>query len=309
LTKQNTQAETNEQGIDLRLYLEMLKKRRAMIVMITLLAVLVSGSYSFFVLKPVYEAKTVLMVTQVTDRMQTTTQSSTQNNVINSVSRIPVMTMNTYVGQLESEDLMKRVIERMNLAEQGYTPQMLSSQVDISATEISYLINVTVSNRDPGMAIDIANTMSKEFNESITDRNKEVMDKSVVFLQEQLAEVNKELSKATTQAERDRLQRIITQLSEGMTQTQIARSFDLGSNNVVVVSPAMSAVKVRPNEAMNIAVFFLLGLVASAALAIVLEFMDNTIKTPEDIARHLDLPVVGVIPVAVSRNRSYNEKT
>jgi capsular polysaccharide biosynthesis protein len=309
LTKQDTQAEKNEQGIDLRLYLEMLKKRRAMIVMITLLVVLVSGIYSFFVLKPVYEAKTVLMVTQVTDRMQTTTQSSTQNNVINSVSRIPVMTMNTYVGQLESEDLMKRVIERMNLAEQGYTPQMLSSQVDISATEISYLINVKVSNRDPGMAIDIANTMSKEFNESIIDRNKEVMDKSVVFLQEQLAEVNKELSKATTQAERDRLQRIITQLSEGMTQTQIARSFDLGSNNVVVVSPAMSAVKVRPNEAMNIAVAFLLGLVAASALVIVLEFMDNTIKTPEDIARHIDLPLMGVIPVAISRSKSYSEKT
>jgi capsular polysaccharide biosynthesis protein len=309
LTKQDTQAEKNEQGIDLRLYLEMLKKRRAMIVMITLLVVLVSGIYSFFVLKPVYEAKTVLMVTQVTDRMQTSTQSSTQNNVINSVSRIPVMTMNTYVGQLESEDLMKRVIERMNLAEQGYTPQMLSSQVDISATEISYLINVKVSNRDPGMAIDIANTMSKEFNESIIDRNKEVMDKSVVFLQEQLAEVNKELSKATTQAERDRLQRIITQLSEGMTQTQIARSFDLGSNNVVVVSPAMSAVKVRPNEAMNIAVAFLLGLVAASALVIVLEFMDNTIKTPEDIARHIDLPLMGVIPVAISRSKSYSEKT
>jgi len=302
-------AETNEQGIDLRLYLEMLKNRRAMIVLITLLAVLVTGIVNFFFIEPVYKAKTVLMVTQVTDKMQTTTQSSTQNNVINSVSRIPVMTMNTYVGQLNSDDLMKRVIESMNLADYGYTPQRLSRQVNISAADDSYLINVTVSNSDPVLAIDIANTMSKEFNESITERNKEVMDKSVLFLREQIGEVSKELNKATTQAERDRLQRIITQLSEGMTQTQIARSFDLGSNNVVVVSPAMSAVKVKPNEAMNIAVVFLLGLVASAALAFVLEFMDNTIKTPEDIARHLDLPVMGVIPVAVSRNRSYNEKT
>ena len=305
MTNQNFQDETNEQGIDLRLLLEMLKNRRAMIAMITLLAVLVSGIYSLFVLKPVYEAKTVLMVTQVTDRMQTSTQSSAQNNVANSISRIPVMTMNTYVGQLKSDDLMKRVIESMNLADYGFTPRSLASQVKVIAAEDSYLINVTVSNSDPGLAVDIANTLSQEFNESITERNKEVMDKSVVFLQEQLTEVRKEMDRAATQSEKDRLQRIITQLSEGITQTQIARSFDLGSNNLVVVSPAMGAVQVSPNKRMNIAVAFLLGLIASAALAFVLEFLDNTIKTPEDVARNLDLPVMGVIPAANSKSGGY----
>ena len=304
MNNQNTQAETSEQGIDLHLLLEMLKNRRSMIVTITLLAVLVSGIYSFFVLKPVYEAKTVLMVTQVTDRMQTSTQSTAQSNVANSISRIPVMTMNTYVGQLKSDDLMKRVIESMNLADYGYTPGSLASRVKVSAAADSYLINVAVSNRDPGLAVDIANTISQEFNVSITERNKEVMDKSVVFLQDQLAEVRKEMDRAATQSEKDRLQRIITQLSEGITQTQIARSFDLGSNNLVVVSPAMGAVQVSPNKTMNFAVAFLLGLMASVAMAFVLEFLDNTIKTPEDVARHLALPVMGVIPSADRRSMS-----
>jgi capsular polysaccharide biosynthesis protein len=309
LTNQNTQAETNEQGVDLRLLLEMLKNRRSMIVMITLLAVFAGVILSFLVLKPVYEAKTVLMVTQVTDKMQTPTQSSAQNNGINSVSRIPVMTMNTYIGQLKSDDLMKRVIESMNLADYGFTPRSLAGQVKVLAADDSYLINVTVSNSDPGLAVDIANTLSKEFNESITERNKEVMDKSVVFLQEQMAEVRKEMDRAATQSEKDRLQRIITQLSEGITQTQIARSFDLGSNNLVVVSPAMSASKVKPNKTMNIEIAFLLGLMGSVALAFVLEFMDNTIKTPEDVARHLDLPVMGVIPTADSKRQAYYRRT
>lgn len=305
MTNQNTQAETNEQGIDLRLFLEMLKNRRAMIALITLLAVLASVILSFLIQKPVYEAKTILMVTEVTDKMQTSTQSSTQNNAINSVSRIPVMTMNTYVGQLKSDDLMMRVIEKMNLADYGYTPRSLAGQVNVSAAEDSYLINVSVSNSDPELAINIANTLSKEFNESITERNKEVMDKSVVFLEEQRAAVSKELATTTAQTERERLQRIITQLSEGITQTQIARSFDLGTNNLVVVSPAVSAIKVKPNKTMNIAVAFLLGLMGSVALAFVLEFMDNTIKTPEDVARHLDLPVMGVIPTADSKSQAF----
>lgn len=305
MIKQSKPAEIDEQSIDLRAYLQVLKKRRSMIAQIALLAVLVSAIYSFFVLKPIYEAKTVLMVTQVTDKMQTSTQSSAQNNVINSVSRIPVMTMNTYVGQLKSDDLMMRVIERMNLADYGYTPRSLAGQVNVSAAEDSYLINVSVSNSDPELAINIANTLSKEFNESITERNKEVMDKSVVFLEEQRAAVSKELATTTAQAERDRLQRIITQLSEGITQTQIARSFDLGSNNLVVVSPAVGAVKVSPNNTRNISMAFLLGLMASVVLAFVLEFQDNTIKTPEDVARHLDLPIMGVIPSANSKSGNY----
>lgn len=305
MLNQNNLADTDEQVIDLRVYIQLLKKRCTLIALITLLSVLTSGIWSFFVLEPVYEAKTVLLVTQAADKLQTSTQSNDPNNIVNSLSRIPVLTMNTYVGQLKSDALMQRVIESMNLDEYGFTPRSLAEQVKILSAKDSYLLEVTVSNNDPQLAVDIANTLSQEFIGSITERNQEVMDRSVIFLQEQMAEVKKELANATTQSERDRLQGMLTLLSEGITKTQIARSFDLGSTSLVVVSPAMAAVKVKPNKQLNLAVAFLLGLMASVALAFVLEFLDNTIKNPEDVARHLDLPVMGMIPSADSRARTY----
>jgi capsular polysaccharide biosynthesis protein len=305
LTEKSNPNEIEEQSLDLKAYVQLLKKRRSMIVLITLLAMLVSSFLNFFVLKPVYEAKTILLVTQAADKLQTTNQINNSNNIIGSVSRIPVLTMNTYVGQAQSEEMMKRVIEKMNLAEDGYTPSGLARQVKVSSAPNSYLLDVVVSNRDPQMAMDIANTLSTEFIGLITERNQEVMDKSVVFLKEQMAEVRKELDRTTTQSESDRLQRMLTLLSEGITETQIARSFDLGSTSLVVVSPAMGAEKVKPNKTTNVAISFLLGLVASIALVSVLEFMDNTIKTPDDVARHLDLPIMGVIPAANSKNISY----
>ena len=305
LTNKLNPTENDEQIIDLRGFLQLLKKRRTLIVQITLLAVLVSAVLSFFVIKPVYEAKTVLLVTQAAATLQSSNQSNNSNNIINNVSRIPVLTMNTYVGQAKSDELMKRVVDSMNLAEYGYTPHGLAGMVDVSADKDSYLLDVTVSNHDPQLAVDIANTLSKEFIASITDRNQEVMDKSVIFLREQMEEVRKEMARTTVQAERDRLQGILTLLSEGITETQIARSFDLGSTSLVVVSPAMSAVKVKPNETMNIIVAFFLGFMFSVALVFVLELLDNTIKTPEDVARRLDLPVMGVIPAANSKNGNY----
>lgn len=53
---------------------------------------------------------------------------------------------------------------------------------------------------------------------------------------------------------------------------------------------------VSPNKKMNIAIAFLLGLMVSVGLAFLLEFLDNTFKTKEQLERELDIPVIGTIP-------------
>jgi len=305
LANQNNPVDPDEQEIDLRVYIQILKKRRAFIGAITLLAVLASAIVSFFILQPVYEARTVLLVSQAAEKLQTTSQGNSPDSIINNLSRIPVPTMNTYIGQLKSDALMLRVIEHMGLAEYGYTPRGLNGQIKVTNDKDSYLLEIAVNNKDPQLARDIANTLSQEFIASITERNQEVMNRSVVFLEEQMEAVRQELAGAESQAERERLQGTLNLLSEGITRTQIARSFDLGSTSLAVVSPAMSAVRVKPDAKMNIAIAFLLGLMASVALALLLEFLDNTIKTTDDIARHLELPVMGMIPDANGRAGNY----
>jgi len=47
---------------------------------------------------------------------------------------------------------------------------------------------------------------------------------------------------------------------------------------------------------MNIAIAFLLGLMISVGLAFLLEFMDNTFKTKEQLEQILGIPVIGTIP-------------
>lgn len=53
---------------------------------------------------------------------------------------------------------------------------------------------------------------------------------------------------------------------------------------------------VSPNKKLNIAIAFLLGLMVSVGLSFLIEFMDNTFKTKEQVENILDLPVIGVIP-------------
>lgn len=67
--------------------------------------------------------------------------------------------------------------------------------------------------------------------------------------------------------------------------------------NVVVVDPAVEPLEpVRPRPVFNMATAGALGIMIGFGLVFLLEYLDNTIKTVEDVQRYLGLPVLGMIP-------------
>lgn len=53
---------------------------------------------------------------------------------------------------------------------------------------------------------------------------------------------------------------------------------------------------VSPRKLLNMAIGAVLGFMAGVFLTFLLEYLDNTIKTPKDVERVLNLPVLGTIP-------------
>lgn len=53
---------------------------------------------------------------------------------------------------------------------------------------------------------------------------------------------------------------------------------------------------ISPKKTLNVGIAFFLGLMISMALIFVLEYMDKTIKTEDDVKRYLGLPGIGIIP-------------
>lgn len=72
--------------------------------------------------------------------------------------------------------------------------------------------------------------------------------------------------------------------------------YPTGGNISIIDEAKVPEKPVKPKKALNIAIAFLVGLMASVGLAFVIEYMDNTIKTEDDVERFLGLPVVGIIP-------------
>jgi len=95
------------------------------------------------------------------------------------------------------------------------------------------------------------------------------------------------------------------QLYEGLLQKlkEAGISAGLRSSNIRIVDPAMiPSAPSRPQKARNIVLAALVGLVGGVGLALLREYMDNTVKNPDDIEHLTRLPSLAVVPAFLSEN-------
>jgi succinoglycan biosynthesis transport protein ExoP len=184
-----------ELEIDLRQLIEIFKKWSRMILAGTILCVITAALLSYFVLPPVYEAQSLLMVTKATERLgNPQTQQDGLEGVVSSVSTLPVWTMNTYIGQITSPALKERVIKRMQ-KENGSSTGIYGN-IDASAVKDTNLIQVKVTSGDPYVATKMTNILTEEYVQYMTEHNQDQMSRSVSFLESQKEKTDKELQEA-----------------------------------------------------------------------------------------------------------------
>lgn len=69
------------------------------------------------------------------------------------------------------------------------------------------------------------------------------------------------------------------------------------NGNIQIIQKVKTPEKaVSPNKALNILVAFILGLIVGVGVALLLEFLDNTFKSKDELEKALDLPVLATIP-------------
>jgi polysaccharide biosynthesis transport protein len=77
----------------------------------------------------------------------------------------------------------------------------------------------------------------------------------------------------------------------------------LRSSNIRIVDPALVPTHpARPQKSRNILLSILVGLVGGVGLALLREYLDNTVKSPDDIERLAGLPSLAVVPEVRSLN-------
>lgn len=90
----------------------------------------------------------------------------------------------------------------------------------------------------------------------------------------------------------------VLKITEAITNEFISESKELIPNgNIQVIQKAqLPEHPVSPNKKLNILIAFVLGLIVGVGLVLLLEYLDNTFKSREDLEKTLELPIIGTIP-------------
>ncbi|WP_061808963.1 YveK family protein [Rossellomorea vietnamensis] len=219
-----------EETISLRELMDTLKKRMQLIILITLTAILVSGGVSYFLLTPVYQSSTQLLVNQAKSDQPVLNQGEIQANL---------QLMKTYNVIIKSPTILDQVIKGLDL---DMTTSQLNEKITVGSEADSQVINLSVQDTDPEKAAEIANKTASVFQKEIPN----IMNVDNVSI----------LAKA-----------------------------EVGEKQ----SP------IKPKPLLNIAIATVVGLMIGVGLAFLLEFLDNTIKTEQEVEKLLGVPVLGSI--------------
>lgn len=125
--------------------------------------------------------------------------------------------------------------------------------------------------------------------EELLSRALDMQKAEVALMSEKMIEYN--VLKREAEANKSLYDSLQTKLKEA----QI--SSGLRSSNIRIMDPAMvPSTPARPAKTRNIALAIVVGLVGGIGLALLREYLDNTVKTPDDIETLARLPSLAVVP-------------
>jgi succinoglycan biosynthesis transport protein ExoP len=272
--------------------------------LIVLGVVLATGAswYASRDLPPVYQTTTTLMV-----------GPGLQNPNPDSLS----FYMSQQLAQTYSQLIRREPVLRKSAEALGWNPddwRRLQGMIATNVVAGTQLLEIRVSDNDPERAAVVANTVAQQLQSQIEAAQTEGKDQAFIFQQvEDLqakiegaqAEVEKleaSLSQSfsareiqDTRSQINALQQQINtwQANYASYQTLLGR----GAVNAVSIIEAavVPTTPVGPNKMMSVVLAAVIGLGLTVGVAFLIEYLDDTVKSPEDVERATGLTTIGAI--------------
>ena len=176
------------------------------------------------------------------------------------------------------------------------TSRQHHQRVDVQLGQVAFEVHGEVRDAHQGILerLEVGNQLEAEYRGS---RQREVL------LQQALAQQkNDTAAMADKMVQYNILKREAEankQLYDGLLQKlkEAGISAGLRSSNIRIVDPALvPTAPSRPNKSRNITLAILVGLVGGVGLALLREYLDNTVKNPDDVETLSRLPSLAVVP-------------
>jgi polysaccharide biosynthesis transport protein len=286
--------------VELIEYLNPLRRWWWLLILGTALAV--GAAYVALRQQPVYyEARTTLMIGR------TLANPNPNYGEINLIGQLA----NTYVDLARRSPVRKATMERLGINRlPSYSVHLVRN---------TQLLEINVSAQDPRLAQAVADALAETLvAQSPTESNSEVqlrqgfvkqelndLETGITATREQIARIETELTRmlsardiAEAQAQIGALQGKLSNLQANYAAL-LSNTEQGATNTLTVVERAdLPAVPTATGKTKTLATVAALGFMLSAATAYLLSYLDNTLKTPEEVKRQLGLPALAAVPDA-----------
>jgi capsular exopolysaccharide synthesis family protein len=276
------------------------------------LGIIVAGAVAYIVslnTTPVYRASSRLLIDEA--------PGSNAGNDYSQVLYEQRLTQ-TYVEILTTAPVLEEAIRQLELP---FTANQLRSLVTVSAPQDTQIIIISVEDTDPARTAAIANTLGAVFISENQARENLRYAEPITNWQTRLDEIGDVIQDLETQlntqagaetaadlASRSRLE---TQLNEAqiryteafnnLNQLQIAQAKE--SSNLVPIEPATTPnVPIRPRTTTNTLLAAVVGGMIALGIIFLIEYLDDTIKSPDQVLEDTGLSTVGAIAVIKADN-------
>jgi succinoglycan biosynthesis transport protein ExoP len=282
--------------MDLGVYLKPLRRWWWLIIAATLIA----GVASYLAMMrqpPYYQAKTTLLV------------GRSINNPTPSQSDLYLASQlaGTYADIANREPVQNATKKALGLT---WLPEYLAR-----AVLNSQFIEIVVTDDNPLRAQVVANEIANQLilssptSDSQEQERQDFINKQLNLLQSQILETQDEITKlkeqlgslnsarqiADTQSQITALQTKLTTL-QGNYAVLLSNTKQGATNTLSVVVPAeLPVTPVGPNKALSVLLSAAIGFVLAVGAAYLLEYLDDTIKSSEELSHILHIPVIGKI--------------
>lgn len=268
-------SEIQEEKIDLRDYIYVLLKRKSIIILIFLIAIIVAAMVNYFVISPspIYQSSIVFGMAQIDGRA-----------VINITESLEIMKSNL---------LLEEVINRMDLE---ISAGQLKSQIDVKNLKGTNFIEVSVVENSPEKAKKLAENITEVFIKQNQGKYREkvkLVEDRLKTLEEQIAEFEKNIeeikktikeiatSKELSEGERQFQTSLLLSLS--VTERELYNTLTDQENSLkaslksfedfkIINNAQMPVSPIKPNKKLNILIAGVLGLFVGIFAAFFLEF-------------------------------------
>lgn len=147
--------QTVEETISLQEILKIIKKRLLLIITLTIVAVSIAIVLSFYILTPIYQAQTQILINQKGSSEEVYSWSQIETDL---------QLINTYNDIIKSPVILSKVIEELKI---DTTPEQLTNQITLLSESDSKVLKIEVQDSNPEKAANIANVTAEVFKEQI----------------------------------------------------------------------------------------------------------------------------------------------